>query len=297
MVDYLAADDAHTVGELVSCVEAVLQKNRVFLGHGTDNYWDEAVQLVCYLLDIPLDSDPAVLDNALENEESLLPEVNDALYLRVQQSVPLPYITRTAWFAQLPFYVDERVLIPRSPIGELIVKQMQPWLSTYPDNILDLCCGGGCIGIAAAQYFSDSQVDMVDISQDALDVARENIELYQLQGRVKLFNSSLFDELPAKKYQLILSNPPYVDALDMSELPEEFRHEPELALAAGEDGLDLVREILATARDYLSDDGLLVVEVGNSQPALEQAFPSLPFIWVDFENGGQGVFVLRASDL
>ncbi|MCB1615480.1 MAG: 50S ribosomal protein L3 N(5)-glutamine methyltransferase [Pseudomonadales bacterium] len=285
------------MGSLITSVEAVLEKHRVYLGHGTDNYWDEAVHLVCYVLDLPIDSDPSVMGDEVENTEEMVSELNRCLHYRVEECVPLPYITRTAWFAAMPFYIDERALIPRSPIAELLVKQFQPWLTVYPDNILDLCCGGGCIGIAAAHYFQDSKVDMVDISEDALDVARENIGIYALENRVEVFNSNLFDQLPDKKYQLIISNPPYVDEGDMSSLPAEFEHEPVLALAAGVDGLDIVREILDKADRFLTDDGILVVEVGNSQPALEEAFSHLPFVWLEFEHGGSGVFLLKATDL
>jgi ribosomal protein L3 glutamine methyltransferase len=210
----------------------------------------------------------------------------------------VPYLTGEAWFAGMPFYVNPSVLIPRSPIAELIERGFYPWAHTPPERVLDLCCGGGCIGIACANYLPDTRVDLADISSDALVVAEDNIRRYGLEERVSCYQGDLFSALPEGRcYDLIVCNPPYVDAADMASLPAEYLHEPVLALAAGKDGLDLLRVILAQAADYLNEQGILIVEVGNSWQALEQAFPHLPFMWFEFERGGHGVFLLDRAQL
>ncbi|MCV6603988.1 MAG: 50S ribosomal protein L3 N(5)-glutamine methyltransferase, partial [Porticoccaceae bacterium] len=200
-------------------------------------------------------------------------------------------------FCGLEFMVDERVLIPRSPIGELIEQEFTPWLQQPPQRILDLCCGSGCIGIACAYAFEEAQVDVSDISAGALDVATQNIHLHHLEGQVRAVQSDLFQGLSGECYDLIVCNPPYVDADDYRSMPSEFQHEPELALASGEDGLDFTRRLLAQVADHLSDNGVLVLEVGNSWPALEQAFPEIAFNWLEFERGGHGVCVLMREQL
>lgn len=267
----------------------------VFLGHGTDNSWDEALHLTLPLLGIPFDADPAVLQRVLTSDE--LTRLQAARERRIVQRIPTSYITQQAWFCGLPFYVDERVLIPRSPLGELIDDGFYPWLQQEPAHILDLCCGSACIGIACAEAFPAAQVDVADISPDALAVAAINIEHYGLQDRMRLLASDLFSCLAGKRYDLIVCNPPYVDAEDMASLPDEYRHEPELALASGVDGLDFTRRLLREAVDHLTEDGILIVEVGNSAAALEQAFPAVPFLWLEFQRGGDGVFMLTAADL
>jgi ribosomal protein L3 glutamine methyltransferase len=216
---------------------------------------------------------------------------------RIEERVPAAYITNQAWFSGMPFFVDERVLVPRSPIAELIEKTFSPWLEAEPQHILDLCAGSGCIGIACAYTFPDAAVQLSDISFDALAVAEENIQQHDLADRVFAIQSDLFENLGGQRFDLIVSNPPYVDAEDMASLPVEYHAEPELGLASGEDGLDFTRRLLKEAEDHLTENGLLVVEVGNSWPALEAAYPQLPFVWVEFERGGHGVFVLRAADL
>lgn len=266
-------------------------------GHGTDNALDEAAWLVLHTLHLPLDLPDAWWDSRLSEVERT--RVVAVLRERIATRKPAAYLTREAWFAGLSFYVDERVLVPRSPLAELIAHGFEPWVD--PDGVtraLDLGTGGGCIGIAMARALPQARVDLADVSAQALEVARINVERHQVGDRVRLFEADVFDGLePSARYELIVSNPPYVDVEDMTSLPDEYRHEPVLGLAAGSDGLDVVRRILAGAREHLTQDGVLIVEVGNSQPALEAAFPELPMIWLEFEAGGHGVFLLHARDL
>ncbi|UTW50097.1 50S ribosomal protein L3 N(5)-glutamine methyltransferase [Bacterioplanoides sp. SCSIO 12839] len=266
----------------------------IYFGHGTDNPQDESVLLVTHALGLPWNQADQWRDCRLTRSER--ETVVSLLVTRIEQRVPAPYLVGEAWFCGLPYLVDERVLIPRSPIAELIETNFQPWLQHQPKRIMDLCTGSGCIGIACAMQFPDAQVELLDISFDALAVAEENIQRLEVHDRVVALQSDLFSAAHGR-YDLIVSNPPYVDADDMACLPDEFHHEPELALAAGNDGLDLVRIMLKQACDHLTDDGVLVVEVGNSWPALADAYPQLPFQWQEFERGGHGVFVLHAKDL
>ncbi len=285
----------HTIRDFIRYALSRFNEAQLFYGHGTDNAWDEAVHLVLHTLYLPWDTDPAMLDAHLTEAEKH--EVLEKIRLRAEKRIPAPYLMGEAWFMGLPFYVDERVLIPRSPISELLLNECQPWLQAEQVNrVLDLCCGSGCIGIGAALVFPDAKVDVVDISEDALRVARKNIGRHQVEDRVQALQSDLFENL-TERYDLILCNPPYVDAADMNGLPMEFRHEPRLGLAAGDDGLDLVRVILRDAADYLTEDGCLVVEVGNSAAALEDAYPDVAFTWLEFERGGEGVFLMTAEEL
>lgn len=271
----------------------------LFFGHGSDNALDESLHLVFQVLQLPWSLPESYLDCRLSAGER--EKVALLIADRTSSRKPLAYLLNQAWFCELPFYVDERVLVPRSPIAELIVQQFQPWLgNAMVHRVLDLCAGSGCIGIGVAHTFPDSQVDLLDISEGALEVANINIDRHELWGRVQAIKSDLFgffDALPERPvYQLIVSNPPYVDAEDMSDLPEEFTYEPELGLVAGDDGLDFARTILAQAADYLDKQGLLVLEVGNSQWALQDEYPEVPFTWPEFAQGGHGVLVLSAED-
>jgi len=288
-------DDLHTVRDYLRYVSSQFAASPLFFGHGTDNVWDEAVQLVMRSLHLPLENNTLFLDARLTRQERQL--ILERTHRRVDERVPLAYLLGEAWFMGMPFYVDERVLVPRSPIGELLQSGLQPWLGDKPvGRILDLCTGSGCIGIAAATVFEEAEVELSDISADALAVAARNIDFHEVGDRVQAIQSDLFDHLQGR-YDVILSNPPYVDADDLAAMPEEFHHEPELGLAAGIDGLDIAHRILAQAADYLTPGGLLIVEVGNSWVALDAAYPDLPLTWLDFEQGGDGVFVLTAEDL
>jgi len=268
-------------------------------GHGTDNAWDEAVSLVLQLLHLPQDmvqqTGEQIFHSRLTQSEKHL--IATMIERRVNERIPAAYLTNQAWFCGLPFYVDERVLVPRSPYAELINKHFSDWLNDKPKNILDLCTGGGCIAIALAYAFEDALVDAVDISTDALDVAEMNIAEHDLTERVFPIQSDLMSALQGQQYDLIVSNPPYVDQEDMDDLPEEFRHEPQLGLAAGADGLDLVDSILQQAAQHLSDNGWLFVEVGNSQVHMKERYPDLHITWVDFEQGGHGVFAINKAAL
>ena len=268
----------------------------LFFGHGTDNAFDEALELVLATLNWPHDLPETWLDARVTGAEASV--LGERLRRRVEQRVPLAYVTGRAWYAGLEFEVNENVLIPRSPIAELIENRFQPWMGDAPVTaILDLCCGSGCIGIACAFAFPDALVDMADISPSALDVAQRNIERHQLEGRVRALRSDVFDDLDGERYDLIVSNPPYVSLPEMQVLPEEYQHEPALALEAGEDGMNVVSRILAGAPDYLSPDGIIVVEVGASADLLMARYPDVPFLWLDFERGGDGVFLLTADQL
>jgi len=242
-----------------------------------------------------LQSNITILQSRLtKRERQMLVEL---VVTRIEQRIPVPYLTNSAWFAGLEFYVDERTLVPRSPIAELIEAKFKPWVETAPKRILDLCTGSGCIAIACAYEFPDAEVDAVDLSEDALEVADINIQNHGLSEQVFPIQSDLFSGVENEKYDLIVSNPPYVDAEDMEHLPEEYKHEPELGLACGHDGLDLVREMLRQAAGMLNDNGVLFVEVGNSQVHLEAAYPDIPFQWIEFSIGGHGVFTLTKAQL
>lgn len=274
-----------------------MNEDDLHFGHGTDNAMDESVQLVLHGLHLPYGCPDRLLDARLTLTEKK--HLYELVRRRVEERIPAAYLTGEAYFCGMKFLADERALVPRSPIAELIESEFQPWVNPEGVHaILDLCTGGGCIAIAAAHYFPDAAVTGTDLSVDALALATENRALHGLEDRVALAQGDLFAAVPDEaRFDIIVSNPPYVDRPDMESLPDEFRHEPEEALAAGDDGLDLVRRMLRDARRYLNDDGILVVEVGNSAPALAAAYPDVEFTWLDFERGGDGVFLLTAAQL
>ncbi|MFY9179696.1 MAG: 50S ribosomal protein L3 N(5)-glutamine methyltransferase [Venatoribacter sp.] len=289
-------EELSTIQDMLRYGVSLLHEAEVFFGHGLEDAREEAQLLIAFALYLDWDIPQSLLRAKLTYAER--ERIMQLFEERIIERVPVAYITGESWFCGLPFNVDERVLIPRSPIGQMLEQRFEPWWqgADEPARILDLCTGSGCIGIAAATFFPDAEVELLDISFDALEVAQSNIERHQLEDRVQAFQSDLFSAASGK-YDLIISNPPYVDAQDMADLPSEYLHEPALALEAGADGLDLVRIMLSQARDFLTDDGLLVVEVGNSWPALAAAYPQLPLVWPSFERGGHGVFVLQAKDL
>lgn len=273
-----------------------LEDANVYFGHGTDNALDEAVYLMIYVRQIDADFSEQQLEQVVSNDEQQ--QFEQLIAQRIEKRIPAAYLTHQAWFAGLPFYVDESVLVPRSPIAELIMDGFTPWVDiSNVHDALDLCTGSGCIGIALAKHYPHIQVDISDLSEQALQVAQKNIQQHQLEDRVQAYQSNLFSALPEKQYDLIVSNPPYVDAEDMAALPDEYRHEPELGLTAGEDGLDLVIPMLQQAANFLRPGGILVVEVGNSETALQARFPQVPFTWLEFEHGGHGVFLLDYEQL
>lgn len=273
-----------------------LEDSDVYFGHGTDNALDEAAWLVSHAVGLAPTFDDTELEQLLTSAQ--LAEVKALLTRRVQERLPAAYLTHEAWFAGHRFYVDERVLVPRSPMAELILDGFEPWVdSTRMKRVLDLCTGSGCIAIATALALPQVMVDATDISPGALEVARRNVADYELAQRVEVIESNLFDALQGRRYDLIVSNPPYVDAQDMAALPEEYRREPSMGLSAGEEGLDLVIPMLQQAVEYLNPDGVMIVEVGNSAETLQTRFPTVPFTWLEFSYGGEGVFLLEAAQL
>ncbi|MCC3703074.1 50S ribosomal protein L3 N(5)-glutamine methyltransferase [Rouxiella badensis] len=290
-----AVSELHTIQDMLRWTVSRLNAANVYYGHGTDNPWDEAVQLVLPSVFLPLDIPEDMHTARLTSSERH--RIVERVIRRVNERVPVAYLTNKAWFCGMEFYVDERVLVPRSPIGELINNRFSGILQDQPSHILDMCTGSGCIAIACAYAFPETEVDAVDISADALAVAERNIETHGIEQWVTPIRSDLFRELPELQYDLIVTNPPYVDEEDMSDLPDEYRHEPVLGLASGSDGLKLTRRILACAPDYLTDNGVLICEVGNSMVHLMDQYPDIPFTWLEFENGGDGVFMLTKQQL
>ena len=285
-----------TLRDLVRWGASRFNEAGLFFGHGTDNALDEALVLVCHALHLPPGLPEAYLDSRVTAEER--DKVVALLKDRITSRKPAAYLTHEAWFAGLSFYVDERVLVPRSPLAEWIEQGFEPWLQADAvTHVLDLCTGSGCIAIACARAFNHAHVDAVDISSAALEVAQKNIESHHLQDRVRAIKSDLFSELEGELYQLIITNPPYVSKKEMECLPDEYQHEPALGLAAGKEGLDQAVKILCDAVDYLDPAGILALEVGNSQVALQERFPKIPFLWLEFERGGHGVLLLEARQL
>ena len=292
-----AKDQLTTVRDLLRFAISRFNQANLFFGHGTTNAFDEAAYLILHTLHLPLDRLEPFLDARLLPEE--VDAVVEILRRRVEERLPSPYLTHEAWLGDLRFYVDERVIVPRSFIAELLREHLQPWVED-PEAVtsgLDMCTGSGCLAILMALTFPSALIDAVDLSTDALDVARRNVADYGLEDRLSLIQSDLFTALEGRRYDLIVSNPPYVNAPSMQTLPEEYRREPVGALASGEDGLEHVRTILREAPKHLNKGGLLVVEIGHNRDALEEAFPELPFTWLEISAGDEHVFLLTHEQL
>jgi ribosomal protein L3 glutamine methyltransferase len=278
-----------TVGGLIEQLAGRFTRAGLVFGHGTDNPWDEAVALVLGVTRLP--DDRAVLDRPVSAADR--DRVELLAGRRIDERIPLAYLLGRCRFAGLEFLIEPGVVIPRSPVGALIAGRFAPWLEREPRSILDLCCGSGCIGIALAVAFPDARIDLVDLDAHALDLTRRNVERHHVGGRARLHRSDLFDDLPAQRWDLIVSNPPYVDSVDMASLPLEYRHEPVVGLAGGSDGLDLVARMLTALPQRLAPGGLFACEVGGSAAALIRRFPRTEFVWPDLPEGGEGVFLLR----
>ncbi|MGA8864677.1 MAG: 50S ribosomal protein L3 N(5)-glutamine methyltransferase [Gallionella sp.] len=292
-----AAQNLRTVRDFLRFAVSRFNQAGLFFGHGSSDAYDEAAYLILHTLRLPLDRLEPFLDASLTDSECS--EVLNIIHRRVEHRIPAAYLTHQAFLGEFSFYVDERVIVPRSFIAELLLEQLSPWI---PDpeaitDVLDLCTGSGCLAILAAHAFPNASVDAVDLSSAALAVAERNVADYQLQDRISLVESDMFAKLDSKRYDLIISNPPYVDAQSVAALPQEYLHEPKLALGSGQDGLDATRIILEHAAQHLTDNGILVVEIGHNRDALEAAYPDLPFTWPDVSAGDQFVFLLHRNDL
>jgi len=286
----------HTVNNWIEWTAREFEHAGLYFGHGTDNASDEAAWLVGHHLGIaPVDLENHLADPVRPEDAA---RIEITAKTRIQTRQPLAYLLNEAWFAGLKFFVDRRVIVPRSLTAEFIQERFEPWVDPpRVSTLLDLCTGSGCMAIACALAFPAARVDAVDLSPEALEVARTNVERHGLRERVRLIQSDLFERLEGRRYDVIISNPPYVDAADLATLPAEFLHEPALALAAGSDGLFIIRRILQQARSHLTPQGVLVVEVGNSREALEQACPEIPFTWLTTLSGDDSVFLLTAGQL
>lgn len=282
------------LGELLDDLANRFEQADLFFGHGTDNAWDEAVYLVFCALQIPFDSADEIMTRSMSPDE--LARVETLVRRRIEERVPVAYLVGEAWFAGLPFTVSEQVLIPRSPIAELIQQQFATLLPRDPERILDLCTGSGCIGIATALVFPQARVDLADISNSALALARRNVERHGLQARAQVLHSDLFAGL-ASTYDLIITNPPYVSQAEVDELPAEYRHEPALGLLSADDGLEIPLRILRDASEWLTPEGVLILEVGYSRDALTARLPHVPLLWLEFANGGEGICLLTRGQL
>jgi ribosomal protein L3 glutamine methyltransferase len=293
-------DDLHTIRDWLRWGTSRFNEAKLFFGHGCDNAHDEAAWLILHALHLPPDRPEQLghyIDARLTRHERLA--VLELLQQRIARRLPAAYLTHEAWQAGLRFYVDERVLIPRSYFADLLVDGFAPWIDDPHaiESALDLCTGSGCLAILMAHAFPNAQIDAADISKNALEVAKRNVADYDLKERVRLVQGDLFGGLGKRRYDFILSNPPYVTAQAMRDLPPEYRHEPENALAAGDDGLDIVRRILAGAKNHLNPHGLLAVEVGHNRDIVDAAFPELPITWLDTDSGEGKIFMLRREDL
>jgi len=286
-----------TIRDWLRFAVSAFTENKLSFGHGSDSAYDEAAYLILHTLHLPLDTLEPFLDSRLLSlEKQALVEL---FKQRVEKKIPAAYLTNEAWLGELRFYVDERVIVPRSFIAELLHQSLFPWIESADNvnNVLDMCTGSGCLAILSAHVFPNASVDAVDLSSDALTVAERNVKDYTMQSRVQLIESNLFAKLGDKKYDVIISNPPYVDAKSVAALPAEYLHEPELALGSGSDGLDATREILKQAAQHLTPNGILIVEIGHNRDVLEATYPELPFNWLDVAAGDEFVFLLYREDL
>ena len=292
-----AQNELSTLRDLMRFAVSRFTEEKLFFGHGTDNAWDEAAYLLLHTLHLPIDRLDPFMDARLTSSERAA--VLKVIERRISERVPAAYLTNEAWLGEYRFYVDQRVIVPRSHIAELLREQLSPWVDDpwAVSRVLDLCTGSGCLAILAALAFPESTVDAVDLSPDALAVASRNVADYQLEPRVHLIESNAFAGIADQSYDVIISNPPYVNADSMAALPEEYRREPELALASGQDGLDFVRIILREAAKHLNPEGILIVEIGHNRDDLEAAFPDTSFVWLDTSAGDRYVFMLRREDL
>lgn len=292
-----AVTELHTIRDWLRFAVSQFEASDIFFGHGTDNAYDEAVWLIMSALHLPHDTLNNFLDARLTTAERQ--KLAGFIDQRVTEHKPTAYLVKEAWLQGFKFYVDERVIVPRSFIAELLSEDLSPWIE-YPEMIesaADICTGSGCLGILLANSFPNAAIDVIDISPDAIDVANINISNYGLQDQITAIQSDMFTALQGKKYDLIISNPPYVDAPSMAELPAEYRNEPQLALGSGTAGLDHTHTILREAANYLNDDGLLIVEIGHNRDALLEAYPELPFTWLEVSSGNEFVFLLTKSQL
>jgi len=282
--------------EAISQIAGYFEQAGLSYGHGTDNALDEAAWLVLAIAGCGYDLDEDDYQQCLSGQQ--WQRIKTLAQQRIEKRIPLAYLLEEAWFAGLPFYVTEDVLVPRSPFAELITEQFMPWVEPQRvEHILDICTGSGCIGIACAKAFEKAQVDVSDISAAAIRIAQRNVGRHALQDRMQVLHSDLFEQLPECRYDIIVSNPPYVSQQEMQQLPAEYLAEPALGLVAGEQGLDIVHVLLQQAADWLAKDGILVVEVGLSADRLQQAYADVPFVWLEFEQGGEGVFLLTQRQL
>ena len=289
-----------TVESLIKETANKFNESNLTFGHGIDNAIDEAAYLIFGYLDLNHDKAEEAYQKTISNEDLI--EIDKLIDCRINQNRPVAYLINKAWFVGLEFFVDERVLVPRSPLAELIANKLRPWADDkLVTRALDMGTGSGCIAIALGKFFPDIEIDAIDYSPEALQVANINLEYHKMTDRINLIESDFFSNLSENQYSnyydLIISNPPYVDQEDISNMAPEFHHEPILGLASGKDGLESVKILLRESCKYLRDNGLLIVEVGNSRQALEECYPTLPFIWIDFKLGGEGVFLLMKSDL
>jgi ribosomal protein L3 glutamine methyltransferase len=295
MVGMSLFNELHTIRDFLRYAISCFEANNLYYGHGTDNAKDEAYYLIWHALNLPHYLSKDVLNARLLKQEKV--RVCQLINKRINTRMPAAYLTNKIWFANLEFYVDQRVLIPRSALAEVINEQFQPWLALNKiSNILEIGTGSACIAIACATTLPNVTVDATDIAATALEVAKINVLRHQLGKRVNLYQADLFPDTQ-KKYDIIISNPPYVSIAEMPQLPPEYHHEPTVALVAGDDGLAYVKQILLRASSYLSNQGILVMEVGNSKAALVALFPELPFIWLDYAAGDLGIFIIAAQHL